>query len=87
MTFAFASKDGISTVKATLNATELRHFFNTVVSIDDVTRRKPVPDIFLLAAQRLETAPKDCIVYEDSSGGLEAAHQAGTRAIDVLLKP
>jgi beta-phosphoglucomutase-like phosphatase (HAD superfamily) len=76
-------------LEATLNNINLRHFFNVVVSINDVERGKPEPDIFLLAAQKLAVAPQDCIVYEDSDGGLEAARRAGMRSIDVrvVLQP
>ncbi|PSB11345.1 hypothetical protein C7B62_06005 [Pleurocapsa sp. CCALA 161] len=76
-------------LEATLNNISLRKFFDVVVSIDDVERGKPEPDIFLLAAQRLGVAPQDCIVYEDSDGGLEAARRARMRSIDVrvLLRP
>lgn len=72
-----------------LSAIALRSFFDVVVSIDDVESGKPEPDIFLLASQRLGIAPQDCIVYEDSDGGLEAARRAGMRSIDVriLLQP
>lgn len=72
-------------LEATLNNISLRQFFNVVVSIDDVERGKPEPDIFLLAAQRLGVAPQDCIVYEDSDGGLEAASRAGMRSMDVRV--
>lgn len=73
-------------LEATLDNIKLRDFFEVVVSIDDVERGKPEPDIFLLAAQRLSVAPQDCIVYEDSDGGLEAAPKgAGMRSIDVRV--
>lgn len=72
-------------LEATLNNISLRQFFNIVVSIDDVERGKPEPDIFLLAAQRLGVAPQDCIVYQDSDGGLEAASRAGMRSMDVRV--
>jgi beta-phosphoglucomutase family hydrolase len=72
-------------LEATLNNISLRQFFDVVVSIDDVEKGKPEPDIFLLAAQRLGVAPQDCIVYEDSDGGLEAARRAGMRSIDVRI--
>lgn len=85
MPMAVASGGGRSTVEATLKATGLYHFFDTIVTIDDVTRGKPAPDIFWFAAQRLGIAPKDCIVYEDSEGGLEAARIAGMRSIDVRV--
>jgi beta-phosphoglucomutase family hydrolase len=72
-------------LEATLNNISLRKFFDVVVSIDDVERGKPEPDIFLLASQKLGVAPQDCIVYEDSDGGLEAARRAGMRSIDVRV--
>ncbi|CAH0533290.1 Hexitol phosphatase B [Vibrio stylophorae] len=40
-------------------------------------KRKPHPDIFLLAAQALDVAPQDCVVIEDSANGLLAAKAAG----------
>ncbi|KJH73626.1 HAD family hydrolase [Aliterella atlantica] len=76
-------------LEVTLNNIGLRDYFDVVVSIDDVEKGKPEPDIFLLASQRLGIAPQDCIVYEDSDGGLEAARRAKMRSIDVrvLLQP
>ncbi|MGZ5922821.1 MAG: HAD family hydrolase [Rhizomicrobium sp.] len=56
-------------------------FGGHVYSADLVTRGKPHPDIFLLAAERLNTHPADCIVIEDSPGGIRAARAAGMTAI------
>ncbi|MFM7425861.1 MAG: HAD family hydrolase [Elainella sp.] len=72
-------------LEATLETIKLREFFDVIVSIDDVAQGKPAPDIFLLAAQRLQVSPQDCIVYEDSEGGLEAARRTGMRWIDVRV--
>jgi beta-phosphoglucomutase family hydrolase len=80
---AVASGGERSIVEATLDTIGLREFFTTIVTVDDVTRGKPAPDIFLLAAERLEVPPSECIVYEDSDGGLEAARRSGMRSIDV----
>ena len=44
-------------------------------------RGKPHPDIFLLAAEKLNAHPADCIVIEDSPGGIRAARTAGMTAI------
>jgi beta-phosphoglucomutase-like phosphatase (HAD superfamily) len=82
---AVASGGERSVLEATLDSIKFRNFFDTIVSIDDVERGKPEPDIFLLASQRLGVAPEDCIVYEDSDGGLEAARRAGMRSIDVRI--
>ncbi len=48
-----------------------------IVSIDDVTRGKPHPDLFLEAAKRLEVDPANCVVFEDSDMGIQAAVRAG----------
>jgi HAD superfamily hydrolase (TIGR01549 family) len=82
---AVASGGEQSVLEATLQAIKLYNYFDTIVSIDDVKRGKPEPDIFLLAAQRLGVAPENCLVYEDSEGGLEAARRAGMRSIDVRI--
>ncbi len=63
--------------------------FEVLVTGDDITRGKPAPDIFLLAASRLGVKPEECLVLEDSHAGLQAAKAAGMRAIMVpdLLPP
>ena len=49
----------------------------------DVTDKKPHPELFLLAAQRLNLAPEKCLVIEDAPNGIEAAHAAGCKCIAV----
>ncbi len=63
--------------------------FEVLTTGDEVTRGKPAPDIFLLCAERLNAAPPDCLVLEDSEAGVRAAHAAGMRAIMVpdLVEP
>jgi HAD superfamily hydrolase (TIGR01509 family) len=56
-------------------------FEGRVFSASNVARGKPHPDIFLHAAQQLGVAPADCIVIEDSIGGITAARAAGSVAI------
>jgi HAD superfamily hydrolase (TIGR01509 family) len=59
--------------------------FDCVVIGDDpgVKQGKPAPDIFLLAAQRLDILPAQCLVFEDSPVGVEAARAAGMAVIAV----
>jgi len=59
----------------------LAHFDPHIYSSAQVTRGKPAPDLFLFAARRMNVAPEDCIVIEDSVPGVQAAVAAGMRAI------
>jgi HAD superfamily hydrolase (TIGR01509 family) len=68
--------------------TILRHiglvgWFDATVCAEDVPHHKPAPDIFLEAARRLGVPPSECLVYEDTDPGLEAARRAGMESIDV----
>jgi HAD superfamily hydrolase (TIGR01509 family) len=70
-------------VAETLEILGIRPLFDVVVTAEDVTRGKPDPEPFLLAAARLGVPAPECVVYEDSPAGLEAARRAGMRAVDV----
>ena len=59
------------------------HFFQAVVTSEDVTRQKPAPDIFLEAARRINVPPRFCRAYEDTDIGREAIRAAGMVAVDV----
>ena len=79
---AIASSSSADRLALCLDALELAEDFGThVYSADLVTNGKPAPDIFLLAATRLNARPADCIVIEDSPGGIRAARAAGMTAI------
>jgi beta-phosphoglucomutase family hydrolase len=58
-------------------------FFKTIVSGEEVERGKPDPQSFLLAAEKLKTAPRRCVVIEDAVGGIEAARAAGMRSVAI----
>ncbi|MEM7030130.1 MAG: HAD family phosphatase [Chloroflexota bacterium] len=63
--------------------------FTISVCGDEVDNGKPAPDIFLAAAEKLNTPPEECIVLEDSEAGVRASHAAGMRSIMVpdLVQP
>jgi len=61
----------------------LRQFFPVCVSVEDVPRGKPEPDIFLRAADLLNAKPAACCVIEDSSAGVHAALAAGMQVIAI----
>lgn len=64
-----------------LDNLNIRHYFQAIVSADDVRLSKPHPETFLRAAALLQVAPADCIVFEDVPKGAEAAHNAGMKAV------
>jgi beta-phosphoglucomutase-like phosphatase (HAD superfamily) len=55
--------------------------FGAMVTGADVTRGKPDPQVFLIAAERLEVPPAQCAVVEDALHGVTAAKRAGMTAI------
>ncbi len=60
-------------------------YMNAIVGADQVQRPKPAPDIFLRCAELLQVDAANCVVFEDSSLGLQAARSAGMEAVDVLV--
>ena len=64
-----------------LEETGLRRYFRVVVDGHQVHRPKPHPDVYLRAAELLQTEPANCIVFEDSHSGVAAALAAGMRVI------
>jgi HAD superfamily hydrolase (TIGR01509 family) len=55
--------------------------FDVTVNGLEIKRKKPHPDIFLLAARRLGLGPADCLVVEDAPNGIQAAKAAGCRCL------
>lgn len=69
-----------------LDGADLRAFFQVVVDGSQVKRPKPAPDVYLRAADELKTAPKNCIVFEDSAVGVSAARAAGMTVVGILTQ-
>lgn len=82
-------KIAIGTGTRTANATRilkekgLLDYIDALVTADDVTSHKPNPDTFLVAANRLELKPQDCLVFEDGQLGIKAALRGGFDCIEV----
>ena len=64
-----------------LDNLDIRHYFKTIVSADDVVESKPDPETFLKAAQLLGVEPSGCVVFEDAPKGVEAAQNAGMACV------
>lgn len=80
---AIASSSTTGWVEGWLEHHGLRESFAHVCGRDHVERVKPAPDLFLLAAAKLETAPATCLVFEDSPNGARAARAAGMPCVAV----
>lgn len=78
---------GSSTEKANLElaaeAMNLGTAFRTYIASEDVSHGKPDPEVFLLCARALDLPPEQCVVFEDTTMGIEAARAAGTRVVAV----
>jgi beta-phosphoglucomutase family hydrolase len=78
---ALASNAEPENIAFVLEESGLAKYFRVVVDGHQVERPKPFPDIYLRAAELLGEAPGDCIVFEDSYSGVEAARAAGMRVV------
>jgi HAD superfamily hydrolase (TIGR01509 family) len=58
--------------------------FETLVCAGDYERSKPDPEPFLTAAKRLGVSPEDCLVFEDTEMGIQAATAAGMASVKVM---
>lgn len=66
-----------------LDELNLRPYFDSVVHAGHVTKGKPDPEVFQLAAKGINLDARDCIVFEDSVTGAKAAQNAGSRSVIV----
>ena len=82
---AVASSGIRSHVLESLTVNGLLEYFDVIVTAEDVINSKPAPDIFLLAAKKIQCDPKFCRGFEDGGVGLQALKAAGMEVIDVKL--
>lgn len=69
--------------KTVIQLLHIQNEFETVVDGNMITHSKPDPEIFLLAAKKLDVEPKNCLVFEDAEAGVEAALAAGMKCVGV----
>ncbi len=84
---ALATNAERANIDFTLDGAGLRRYFDVIVDGSEVSRPKPAPDVYLRAAELLEIAPRNCIVFEDSRVGVAAAVAAGMRVVGVRTHP
>ncbi len=92
LNFLKENKQPISLGSASKNArtilerVNLMSDFDAIVDGNDVTKAKPDPEVFLIAAKELNIKPEDCIVFEDSVAGVTAANSANMISIGIGSK-
>ena len=81
---AVGSSGCIENVEFVLDKCHIAPYFEAIVRCDQVTRCKPDPEIYQLAAQKLDLPPSDCLVFEDAMVGIESARKAGVDHVIAL---
>ncbi|MGB2672249.1 MAG: HAD family phosphatase [Candidatus Acidiferrum sp.] len=81
--FAVVSGSARDSVTASLEMLKLLDRFDTLVCAGEYKKSKPDPEAFLLAASRLGVAPEECLVFEDTEMGIQAATAAGMASVRV----
>ncbi len=82
--FAVVSGSTRESVTKSLETLGILDKFDTLVCAGEYERSKPDPQPFLIAAERLGVAPEDCLVFEDTEMGIQAATAAGMASVKVL---
>lgn len=80
---ALASSAPPKNIGLVLDSLGIAHYFEALVSGDEVEAGKPDPEIFLEASRRLGVSPRRCVVLEDSVAGVRAARAAGMRCVAI----
>ncbi len=83
LVLAVATAANQGNIDFVMNGLQMWDCFDAIVGADDVARGKPHPDLFLLAAERLNVPPADCLVFEDAMTGIEAGRRAGMSVVGV----
>ena len=80
---ALATMSNRKVIEKILDEKGVRKYFDVVITVDEVNKPKPDPEIFLKSAAKLECKPERCVVVEDSIFGVMAAKRANMKCIAV----
>jgi beta-phosphoglucomutase family hydrolase len=78
---AVASSASRKRVRFTLESLQLKSYFQVIVAGDEIEKGKPDPEIFQVAAKKLEVDPARTLVFEDSINGVLGAKRAGMKCL------
>lgn len=84
-----ASSSRSEVIKSHITRARLTDYFEVIVGGDMIEHSKPLPDIYLIACEKLGVAPGEAYAIEDSPNGIRSAYSAGMKAIMVpdLIEP
>lgn len=74
---------GQETISYILDGLHLRHFFEVVITKDDVDKGKPHADTYAVTAEKLGVKPENCVVFEDALLGEQAAYRTRMHCVAV----
>ncbi|MDP9078402.1 MAG: HAD family phosphatase [Bacteroidota bacterium] len=80
---AMATSATVEDIDFILNKVPIRDDFEEIVNSSMVSKPKPNPQIFLKAAEKLNTPPSKCVVFEDSLAGIKAGRDAGMKVVAI----
>ncbi len=80
---AIASSGAKEYIKLVLERFDISHYFDAIVSGDDVKIGKPSPETYIIACKKLNLKPEECLVLEDATVGIESAKAAGCKCIAI----
>jgi beta-phosphoglucomutase family hydrolase len=80
---AIASSTVMENIQLIVGSLKIADCFQAVITGHDVTEGKPSPQVFLLAAKKLNVSPANSVVFEDAVAGVRAAKSAGMRCVAI----
>jgi beta-phosphoglucomutase-like phosphatase (HAD superfamily) len=81
---AIATSGTLEKSRAVLESAKIPYKKMVYINGNDVKNKKPDPELFLLAAERMGIKPENCVVLEDAPNGVQAAKAAGAKCIAVI---
>lgn len=83
---ALATSNSIPLLEACLKSNGIYDYFDSITTTDEVANGKNCPDVYLLAAKKINVAPKNCIVFEDILPAIKGAKAADMTVIAISDK-
>ncbi|OOQ58234.1 hypothetical protein BC343_11365 [Mucilaginibacter pedocola] len=80
---AVATSSDMDDVNFIFDVVPIRQYFDVIITGDRVSKPKPDPQIFLKAADDVGARPENCLVFEDSTSGLQAGNAAGMKVVGI----